>query len=259
MCPMDEEDADTPRYQLSSVDHALGILLLLRDRPSLRVTSAAQELGIASSTAHRLLSTLAHRGFIVQDRVTKEYRLGPAVFELGVESVSTVDLREVSEPHLRACVVRLGETVNLLVRQGEFVRFVAGFESDQRVRTHVLTGTLLPAYATSGGKVLLAELSRERLRELYPRGLRKLTPRTKTFTGLVDELTLVLMRGYAVNDQESDTGLTAIAVPLRDRAGRTIAAVAMSAPSRRMHRARIREIVIELRECATSIRAALTR
>lgn len=256
---MADEVDNGSRYLVGSVDYALRLLLLLHDQPALRVTTAATALGIAPSTAHRLLTTLAHRGFIRQDRVSKAYGLGPAVFQLGAQTTSSVDLREVSEPHLKALTGHLGETVNLLVLQGDSVRFVAGFESNQRMRTRVLTGTLLPAYATSGGKLLLAEISREALRELYPRPLRKLTPRTKTFTQLLDELPLVLLRGYAVNNQESITDLVAVAVPLKDRVGRTIATVAMSAPSSRMPRARIREIVIELRECAVQIRTDLAR
>lgn len=251
------EQPEPPRHPVGSVDHALSVLLLLREHPDLRVTVAARELGVAPSTAHRLLSTLEHRGFVTQDRISRAYRAGPALIELAFSSTSAVDLREISEPHLRATTQRLGETVNLLVRQDDSVRFVAGFEADQRIRTHVLTGTLLPAYATSGGKVLLAELSRERLRELYPRGLRRFTTHTRTFTQLVDELALVLMRGYAVNHEESVEGLTAVAVPLRDRGGTTIAAVAMSAPSDRLPPRRVREIVVELRDCAAGIRAHL--
>jgi DNA-binding IclR family transcriptional regulator len=254
----DEVDHGLP-YLVGSVDHALRLLLLLQDQPELRVTTAAAALGIAPSTAHRLMTTLAHRGFVTQDRLSKAYRLGPAVFQLGVQTTSSADLREVSEPHLRALTAHLGETVNLLVLKGDSVQFVAGFESDQRTRTHVLTGTLVPAYATSGGKLLLAEMSREALRELYPRPLRKLTPRTKTFTQLLDELPLLLLRGYAVNYEESVPGLVAVAVPLKDRIGRTIATIAMSAPSSRMPSARIREIVIKLRECAVQIRIDLFR
>ncbi|HEY8591014.1 MAG TPA: IclR family transcriptional regulator C-terminal domain-containing protein [Naasia sp.] len=174
-------------------------------------------------------------------------------------STRALDLRAVSEPHLKDLAGKLGETVNLLVLQGPSVRFVAGFESDQQIRTHVLTGTLLPAYAVSGGKVLLAELSRERLRELYPRGIKKLTPHTKTFTQLVEDLALVMMRGYALNEGESELGLSAVAVPLRDQLGHTIAALALSAPSSRMSQPQIRETVIELRECAARIRGDLSR
>jgi DNA-binding IclR family transcriptional regulator len=248
-----------PRHPVGSVDHALRLLLLLRDEPDLRVTVAAKRLGVAASTAHRLLSTLEHRGFVTQDRLTRAYRVGPALIELGFSSSRAIDLREASEPYLKAVTLSLGETVNVLVLQEGSVRFVAGFEADQRIRTHVLTGTLLPAYATSGGKVLLAELPRDALRALYPRGLRRFTPHTKTFTELVDELALVLMRGYAINNEESVEGLSAVAVPLRDRGGTTIAAVAMSAPSSRLPPARVREVVIELRQCAAGIRSHLTR
>jgi DNA-binding IclR family transcriptional regulator len=252
-----EGGSDSRPDRVESVDNALQLLMLLQRSADLRVTDAARELGIAASTAHRLLATLAARGFVTQDRVTKAYRAGPALIELGLRNATSFDLRTAAEPHLRALTITLGETVNLLVLDGQSVRFVAGYESDQRVRTHVLTGTLLPAYAISGGKVLLAELSRDDLRALYPTGLRKLTPRTKTFTQLVEELSLVMMRGYAVNQEESELGLSAVAVPLRDRVGHAIAAVAMSAPSSRLPRAQVREIVIELRQCAARIRADL--
>jgi len=249
----------SPRYRIESVDLAMRMLLLLQTTPELRVTSAARELGVAPSTAHRILTTLAARRFVSQDRVTKAYRAGPALIELGVHSTGAFDLRAAAEPHLRAATQVLGETVNLLVLEGASVRFIAGFESNQRVRTKVLTGTVMPAYASSAGKVLLAELSRDQLRELYPAGLRKFTPATKNFTQLVEELSLVRMRGYGMNEGESEAGLSAVAVPLRDQAGRTIAAVAMSAPSSRITGNRLREIVIALRECAARIRADYVR
>jgi DNA-binding IclR family transcriptional regulator len=162
---------DQPPYRVESVDTAMRLLLLLHEDPGLRVTSAARRLGIAPSTAHRLLTTLAARGFLAQDRVTKTYRAGPALIELGVRSTGSFELREASEPHLISLIQRLGKTASVLVLTGPHVRFIAGFETDQRPRTHMRTGLLLPAYANSGGKVLLAELPRETLRDLFPSGL----------------------------------------------------------------------------------------
>lgn len=254
-----EGDAAGPRHPVGAVDQALRLLLLLRSQPELRVSDVARALDVAPSTAHRHLSTLEHRGFVTQDRITRAYRPGPALIELGLSSTRAIDLRSVSEPHLRELSISLGETVNLMVLQDSSVRFVAGFEADQRVRTHVLTGTLLPAYATSGGKVLLAELPREELRRLYPQALHRLTPHTRTFTQLLEELSLVSMQGYAVNRDESVEGLSAIAVPLRDRGGTAIAAVAMSAPSQRLPPEHVREIVVHLRGCAARIRSHLAR
>lgn len=253
---MASEIADL-QYRVESVDTALRLLLLLHDDPDLRVTIVARRLGIAPSTAHRLLTTLARRGFLVQDRVTKIYRAGPALVELGVRSTGSFGLREVSEPHLRRLTARIGETANVVVRIGAYVRFIVGFEGDQQMRTHVITGVLLPAYATSGGKVLLAGLAREELRKLYPGGLKKLTTQTLTFTRLVDELSLVTMRGFAVNDGESDPMLRAVAVPLKDAAGRTIAAIATSSRTSHLSEDRIAKTVMELRDCAARIREDL--
>src|SRR5690625_2737996 len=115
--PVDVEE-NRPRYRIESVAAALRMLLLLQATPELRVTTAARELGIAPSRAHRLLTTLAGRRFVTQDRVTKSYRAGPALIELGVRSTGAFDLRAAAEPHLRATTQVLGATVNLLVQIG---------------------------------------------------------------------------------------------------------------------------------------------
>lgn len=256
---MGEVADERPRYLVESVDNALQILQLLQAQPELRVSYVASELGIGASTAHRLLTTLVFRGFVTQDRMTKTYRAGPDLIELGVRSTSALGLRVASQPHLELLAGRIGETVNVLIRQGQIVRFIAGSKGNQDERTHVMTGTYLPAYATSGGKILLADMSNAELRGLFPDGLRKLTPRTKTFTQLVEELSLATLNGYALSQGESQLGLSAIAVPLNDEFGRTIAAVAISALSERVPRGRLRNLVIELRECAGGIRRDLYR
>ncbi|MEF2976035.1 IclR family transcriptional regulator [Subtercola sp. YIM 133946] len=249
-----ETSGDRPKDLIESIDNAMRVLLMLAVNPEVRVSAVAEALGVSASSAHRILATLTFRGFVAQDRITKAYRAGSALIELGVRSTSGLDLRGAAEPHLAGLAAEFGETVNLMVLEGAMCRFIAGVESTQRLRTQVLTGTLLPAYATSGGKVLLAELSQSELHDIYPHGLRKLTPHTKTFTQLVDELTLISHRGYATNIEESVPGLRAVAVPVRDRAGVTIGALAMSAPSVRLKGPRVRDMVVALRECAGRIR-----
>ena len=249
-----EANEDRPKDLIEAVDHAMRVLLMLAMQPEVRVSAVAEELGVSASTAHRILATLAFRGFVAQDRITKAYRAGSTLIELGVRSTSGLDLRSAAEPHLAGLAAEFGETVNLMVLEGAMCRFIAGVESTQRLRTQVLTGTLLPAYSTSGGKVLLSELSSSELRDIYPHGLRKLTPRTKTFTELIDELSLISHRGYATNIEESVPGLRAVAVPVRDRAGVTIGALAMSAPSTRLKGPRVRDMVVALRDCAARIR-----
>jgi DNA-binding IclR family transcriptional regulator len=252
---MDGDGARPPDDLIESVDHALRVLSMLETQSELRVSLVADELGVARSTAHRLLSTLAWRGFVNQDRVSKVYRAGSALIELGLRSVSEYDLRRVAMPHMERLSHDLGETVNLLILEAGACRFIGGVQSANAVKTRLLTGTVLPAYATSGGKVLLASLPPEDLRALYPRGLKKVTGGThRTLAGLRDELALIRNSGYAVNNEESAVGLRAVAVPVRDRIGRCIAALAVSAPTSRLNRAQVPRAARLLQDFATLIR-----
>ena len=110
---------DEPAYRLSSVDHALELLLLFRSRPTLRVSEVADSLGVARSTAHRLLVMLVHRGFAVQDPATRAYRPGPRLAEIGLAAVGALDVRARMRPYLTEIAARTGETVSLLVLDGE--------------------------------------------------------------------------------------------------------------------------------------------
>ncbi|MGH3750003.1 MAG: IclR family transcriptional regulator, partial [Micromonosporaceae bacterium] len=155
---------DRDPYTIESVDNALRVLLLLRQQPQVRVTDVSDQLGVARSTAHRLLSTLAHHGFVHQDRMTRAYRAGRVFIELGLAAVGDLDVRRKARQHLEALSEKLRETVNLLVLEGAGSRFIDGVEGDRPVRVSLRTGVLLPASSTSGGKVLLAELPVDEVR-----------------------------------------------------------------------------------------------
>jgi DNA-binding IclR family transcriptional regulator len=250
---------EPPAYLIGSVDNALQLLLLLHERSELRVRDVATELDVAPSTAHRILSTLAWRGFVVQDRGSKTYRAGRVLVEIALASIKELDVRRRARSHMERLSRLLHETVNLIALEDDGCRFIDGVEGDQMVRVSARTGTLLPAYATSGGKVLLADLPREQLKLLYPHGLRKLTDNTVADLGkLESELAIVRKRGYGLNIGESQIGLWAVAVAIRDRSGHSIAALAVSTPTSRMlPPADIAVRVQALRESAEAIGADL--
>lgn len=257
---MQNDDASRRPSLIESVDHALRLILLLENHAELRVSSVAEELGVARSTAHRLLSTLAGRGFVTQDRVTRAYRAGRVLAEFGLRPFHEVDFRRKALPHVKALADETRETVNLLVRDADGMRFIGGVESTQPVRTGVLTGTVLPAYATSGGKVMIADHTLEELRRMYPQGLKRLTDKTPAnLNELVDELGLVRSQGYAINFEGSALGLRAVAVPIRDHTNHTVAALCLSAPSQRLPRAKLPATVNALRSTAVLIQADLYR
>ncbi|MEX5259647.1 IclR family transcriptional regulator [Kocuria sp. CPCC 205263] len=249
---------ELPPYAIESVSNALRLLLMLRDRDSLRVTDAAAELGVARSTAHRLLMTLAHEGFVQQERNSRAYRPGPQLLEFALSSASIPELRQVAHPLLETLCAALEETVNLMALEGPSVRFVDSVECDRPVRVSGRTGALLPVHATAGGKVLLAAADPAAAQALLEAGLPRMTGRTTTSPRILrEELADIRRSGYALNLGESLDGLHAAAVPVTDAAGRALAALAVSVPADRGGLSGLRRHVPALQETAGQISGLL--
>lgn len=251
-----------PPYALGSVDNVLLLLHMLRDQGKVKVSEAARELGIARSTAHRLLAMLVYRDFAVRDD-NHHYHPGPFLASGPVTGPPVRELREIAQPHLDTLCQRAGETVNLMVRVGAEARFVASVESSQILHVGDRRGTILPAHLASGGKVLLAELPPHRLKELYaiaPRGADGATrhPLTRAeWAALQRELDLVRSRGYALNIEETEEGLSAIGVAVHNGRGAGVAGLSIAVPSVRFHRERIALFVRELRRSVRDLEADL--
>lgn len=244
-------------YLIESVDNALRLLLLVRERRALRVAEAAEHLGVARSTAHRLLTGLRHRGFVTQDS-HRVYRPGPVFAAAGL-SASAPDLRLLSRPHLQEIARTVDETAHLVVLEGNGVRFVEGIESTKALRVGSRVGVVLPAHCTAGGLVLLAALPAEELIALYPRGLPS-APGAAAITelpALRRRLRTVRRNGYAMNDEESERGIAAVGVPVRDPDGQTLASLAVAMPAARCPRTRAPELAAMLHAHAEAITAAL--
>lgn len=221
---------------MSSVDNALLLLQLVGQRNAIRVAGAAEELGVARSTAHRLLATLKARGFVTQDRPNGTYRPGPALYEIALAAIGRTDIRRVVLPALQALSLSTRETASLLFLEGNQVRFIDCVESPRSVRVGSRTGVVLPAHCTAGGKAILAALSEVELERRYPD--RRLEVRTANSIGSWDELLSELERvrgeGHAVNVGEGESGISAVGVAVPDLIGAPLAAIAVAVPTTRM-------------------------
>jgi len=248
-----------PPYAVESVDNALRILQMLRDSGQVRVSDVAAELGIARSTAHRLLAMLVYRDFAVQSE-DRSYRPGPAIAAEPLRGEPTQRLRQVMRPHMEALCDQVAETINLVVRLGTQTRFLHTVESAHILRVGDRQGTILPAWKTSGGKVLLAELPDAQLTALL-RGASGRPPEGLTAAerrSLVTQLRLVRDQGYAENIEESESGVCAIGVCVRDRLGDPVAALSVSAPSVRYTPDRSRVFLRELRTTVARAQADIS-
>ncbi|NJQ03200.1 IclR family transcriptional regulator [Streptomyces zingiberis] len=244
-------------YGATSAANTLRTLLFLRDRGAVRVTELSGHLGVAASTAHRLLSTLRAHGFAEQETGGKRYRPGPALLGLRA-GVDEDTLRRTARPHLEQLRDATGETANLLVPHGPDVYFLDGVEGPHPLRVSPRTGDHVPAHATAAGKALLWDLPPEAVRERCAAGLAALTETTLTDLGaFLADLEESRGRGYALNAGESVTGVHATGVPVHDRSGRCVAAVTLSAPATRLDHARAAELAPLMRRTAGRITAGL--
>jgi IclR family acetate operon transcriptional repressor len=235
-----------PAYGIDSVDHALRLATVLQQEGPLRVTDAAERIGVARSTAHRLLAMLVYRDFAEQD-ADRRYIAGPVLRrQPPVEPVA--DLRRLALPHLRALVERSQETVNLQVVVGDQARFVATVECDQVLRVGDREGRMLPAHLASASRAVLATRTDDEITQLYAAA-----DNPPDLPALIRDLRRIRRQGFAVNDQATETGVTAIGLALRGADGTVTAGISIAMPTARYRRDRLAEWVQELATTAGRI------
>ncbi|WP_189295349.1 IclR family transcriptional regulator domain-containing protein [Streptomyces cinerochromogenes] len=172
--------------------------------PALTLSEAARATGLSRATVRRALLTHEHLG-LVTARPDRTFALTPRVLDLGFPPHARTSLPRLAEPHLRSLAARLQEPTALavLTADGKEIQYTAGATAGRVLTVHIPVGTRLPATTTSLGRVLLAT----------------------TATPLPPGLAEVRTRGYALVDEELESGLRSVAVPVRDRTGRPIAAL----------------------------------
>ncbi|SDG98572.1 DNA-binding transcriptional regulator, IclR family [Sinosporangium album] len=225
-------DASTPNYPIGSVDKALRLLRVLSEDRELRVSDASREIGVARSTAHRLLEMLQLHGFAQQDPLTRAYAPGPALLEIGLAALRNLDIREITRPVIEALVEEVQESAHLVILSGTEMFLIDAVESKQALRVGTRVGGRAPAYASAGGRALLAELPDDRVISMFPNEeLEPVTPETLTSrTELIGELAKVRERGFAVciAEVELDVATVGAVIPNGDRL--TPAAITISIP-----------------------------
>lgn len=236
-----------PAYGIESVDHALRLAVLLQQEGPFGVTEAAERIGVARSTAHRLLAMLVYRDFARQN-ADRRYAAGPVLHRLaGTETVA--QLRAVALPHLRELVDRTNETANLMVPAGTRMRFLATVECDQTLRVGDREGRLLPAHLASGGLALIARLSPAEVELRYPADEQSEID-VATFRKALRQ---TRRQGFAINNQATEPGVTAIGHAIDAPHRPASAAISLAMPTVRYQRGRLPGLSAALRDAAHRI------
>ncbi|OLE26643.1 MAG: IclR family transcriptional regulator [Actinobacteria bacterium 13_1_20CM_3_71_11] len=219
---------------VQSLERGLAVIRAFdRMHPELTLSEVATATGVTRAAARRFLLTLVDLGYVRSDG--RFFSLSPRVLELGYAYLSSLSLPEVAEPHLEDLVAEVNESSSVSVLDDGDVVYVARVPTSRIMTVAISVGTRFPAYCTSMGRVLLAGLPDEELdKYLGAVSLERLTPRTVgTVSALRNELMRVRAQGWAIVDQELEEGLRAVAAPIRDRTGRAVAAINISAHASR--------------------------
>jgi IclR family KDG regulon transcriptional repressor len=242
-------------YNVRAVERAVQILSSLDDEhPERSLSEIAQATGLHKATTHRILMTLLNCGFVEQAADGEKYRLGLRMAGLSLGVLHHLDFRQEALPHMEQLVERFQETCDLGVFDRGQVLYVEVVHSKHTLTIAARVGRHLPAHCTSGGKVLLAFLPPEVVEPVLNAPLTAYTENTITSPArLREELEVVRQRGYAVDDEEFEVGIRAVAVPIRDIEGNVIAHMSMPGPTSRLTPGRIPEIAQALMEAADAI------
>lgn len=226
----------SPYPGTQAVVRAISVLKAFTDEhPEWTLTPLAQELGLNKATTYRLLTALESEALIMRDPESDKYRLGPAIVTLGGRALRSNSLRAASHGELQALALETNETTSLEVLSGGEALVL-----DEIAGSHVMTGSQSigsrwPAHTTSTGKVLLAALSEEQLRQRLPATLPAYTPHTIIdWDALLEDLALTRRRGYAVAREELEIGLLAIGAPVVNHDGEAVAAISIAGPTLRL-------------------------
>lgn len=227
---VNDGNKSAPNFRTFMILEALGL-----SSGPMTASEIHRALGLPKQTVHRLCNAMEAEGILVRDAGTRRLRPGRRARSIASGILSTNHAPIARHQILANLAQETGETVNLVVAQERGMFYVDRIETDWPIRVQLPIGTHVPFHCTASGKAFLSSLRRaEREKLVRALDLKRTTVNTITDRdALLDELDRVRAQGYAIDDQEFVADMVAIAVPIRDAAGRFYAAIAVHGPKLR--------------------------
>ena len=230
------------------------------EAPRQTLSDVARQTGLTRATARRLLLTLETLGYVRTDG--KHFELTARVLEIGYSFLASLNLSDIVQPYLEAFSEEVHESSSVSVLDDTDVVYVARVPTKRIMTVAIGLGSQFPAYQTSMGRVLLAELDDDEVRDIFERSDHsRVTEHTVTTAdALIDRLDAVRENGWALVDQELEIGVRSLAAPLRDAQGTAIAAMNVSTHAGRTDLDEIHETFLpRLLDAASNITDALAK
>ena len=223
----------------TAIEKALELLLTFAPQNAeLGTTELSEKLGYHKATTSRILLTLTDHGFLRQNSATKKFSLGPSIQRLSSALVSSVrnNFVAIAKPLVDALYAQMGEDVGLEMWTGSGTTWLYSAETRQPVRIGSRWGRALPFYAAAGAKAILAHAPNYEVAALLQQEMTAFTPATIISADEFQQhLRQIRQQGYAVDDQELRTGISALGAPIFNQEGEAFAAVVMIMPASRLN------------------------
>jgi IclR family KDG regulon transcriptional repressor len=253
--------AGAGNYIIQTVSRALDLLEQFQEGDSeLGITDLSNRMKLQKNNVFRLVVTLKAKNYIEINNITGKYRLGIKTRALGQVATQHINLADQARPFLNDLNQQCREDCYFSVVREGYTYYLSGAESDLPVRVAQRVGSSHPLYCTAAGRVQLAFMEQQRQMTLVSGAdMERLTPRTITDPGLLkEELMRVAGQGYAIDDQEHDTGVMEIAAPVFDSSGAIIGALSILGPEMRLAGSRLKnELIPLLCDSASSLSTVL--
>jgi DNA-binding IclR family transcriptional regulator len=246
---------DPSDYNVRAVERAILILDCFdSENPERGITDIAQAVGLHKATAHRIVTTLVNYGFLERAADGQKYRLGLELANLGFKVIRRMNLRREAIPYMKQLVEEWDETCDLSVFDEDKVFYVEVLRGNHALTIAAAVGQRLPAHCTASGKLLLAYLPSAELDSIINQSLVSFTDNTITSRDtLLEQLETVRNQGYAVDYEEFEVGVCAVAAPIYNRMGKVVAALGCPCPISRMTSERITQIAEAFKDAAQAI------
>jgi DNA-binding IclR family transcriptional regulator len=227
--------------QIKSLLKSLSVLEFLGQFPNgASLQTIAQQTEMTKSSAHRILSTYESAGYVTQLSSCRDYRLTMKLLHVGQVALNS-DVTGFVKPYLTQLLASINETVNFLAFDGDNILFKDKLEpSNASFRTRTYVGLHSPAYCSAAGKCFLAFAS-DQIREAYWQRnnniMRQLTENTiLDKDAFFQELEQVKERGFAIDDEENEAGISCVAIPVFNKDAMPIYAISVSSLTPKMAR-----------------------
>ncbi len=242
---------------VQALDRGLALLELLALGDGISLSDLSHRAGLAPSSAYRLLTTLAARGFVEFLPRDQHWAIGVEAFRTGMAFPRRTSIASVGRGIMQDLMQASGETANIAIFENGEIVFVAQIESQEPIRAFFRTGERRPAHASGIGKALLAEMPRAAVERIVAAtGLAGFTDKTIVTTeALHADLAATHRRGWALDDEERNTGMRCIAAAIFNEFGDPVAGISISGPVARLDD----EAVARLGPLVTAGAAEITR